>query len=221
MSEEELQSPSLDLNERLQSLYARVQEDLSSLDEVMEELKILARENAALHQISLARLRLLAAAGKHENALAYASKMIPLLFQAGFDKLALLAYRFLGKEGIKLELDSENHKKLGRVLRENKDFRGAAWNYCRAEELDQGDHESSSRICLQIAAEAEQAGKPSEALAIYRFFLTKYPDSPMLDFIKSSMEFQEMKIQRQIEESALGCIESEKQQLPEAKPADE
>lgn len=199
---ENLSENSSGLNKELQLLFTAIQENPERIDEVMERLKLLHEQYTDTHKLSLARLRILADAGRHENALLFASKIIPLLLSAELDSLAVLAYRFLGKSKTDLELSPEFFQKLGRALREAKDFRGAAWNYCRATEQNP-NIEESTKICLQMASEAEQNDKPEEALAIYRFFLAKYPATPMLDFIKSSMEFQELKIARNKEEAEI------------------
>lgn len=187
------------LTDELQLLMDAVQENPDQLDFLLNRLKELQEQYPHPYKLSIVRLRMLMVAGRHNNALAFASKIIPLLLEAGMDSQAVIAYRVLGKSKLKLEIESSAYQQLGRALREQGDFRGAAWNYCKASS-DKQNEEGASKICLQLAAEAEQAKKPEEAIAIYRFFITQFPTSPMLDFIKSSIEFQEMQIERIQEE---------------------
>ncbi len=186
----------------LQELLRRVQIDPAQVDAVLEQLKTMAQTTYKneLQQISLARLRVLIDAGRAENALALAKRLLPILLGNNQEQAASLAYRCLGKSRQALELDPDLHRKLAKALRATSHFRDAAWNYFKAVETD-GKPEEGHDACLNLAQEAEKAEKPLEAMAIYRFVLKQYPESNMRDFVISSLEFQELKIRRQQEEA--------------------
>ncbi len=198
----------------VQELMRRVQLDPAQVDAVLEQLKEMAKTTYAndIQQITLARLRVLVEAGRSENALVLAKKLLAILLPNNQDQTASLAYRCLGSARRELELEPELHKRLSRALRKTNHFRDAAWNYFRAMELLDTPAEGHD-VCLQIASEAEKAEKPLEAMAIYRFVLKQWPDTNMKDFVLSSMEFQELKIRRQKEE------QEEAEQLAKAQAA--
>ena len=206
--------PNISFAADVQELMRRVQLDPAQVDAVLEQLKEMAKTTYSndIQQITLARLRVLVEAGRAENALLLAKKLLAILLPNNQDQTASLAYRCLGSARRELELEPELHKRLSRALRKTRHFRDAAWSYFRAMEL-LGTPGEGHDVCLQIASEAEKAEKPLEAMAIYRFVLKQWPETPMRDFVISSLEFQELKIRRQREE------QEEAEQLAKAKAA--
>ena len=147
-----------------------------------------------------ARVHILYRLERVDEAIDLAARVLPILLREELNPLALATYRSLGKARIRLECDPETGHRIGKLLQAQGEFRDAAWCLVRAGEM-KGDPQAAEKVYMQVAEEAERAERPEEALALYKYFLRRYPATPLRAFIVSAMEFQELKI-RQAQEEA-------------------
>lgn len=126
-------------------------------------------------------------AGAREKSLKAAANAITQAVGGGFAELGVALFRGFAKERAELGLNGQTLEIVGNMLLKQGLLLDAGWCFY-ASANGTGDALKAQKKLLQVASVAEDAGKHAEAVALYDFFIAKYPDTPLAQFAKQGRE---------------------------------
>jgi len=143
------------------------------------ETKLAARPHDPYTAVELAMLY--RKAGKTEKALEMAANAITQAVHDGYAEIGVSLFRGFAKERAELGLDTQTLEILGNVLLQQELVLDAGW--CLHESaINAGDILKAQKKLLHVASVAEETGKHAEAIALYNFFISAYPDTNLVQF---------------------------------------
>ncbi|KTD76606.1 hypothetical protein [Legionella waltersii] len=167
---------------------------LNTIDELSPEeitQNILEAEKAGNNIYTLLQLSFLyKKANRKQEALVKASVAINKCLSDGMGFEALQLFKYFSKDRSQLQLQSQQLQILASHLIKHKLYMDAAWCYMLvlAEELSLDEQLGVHKKFVSLATEANQNNEPEIALNLYQLFLQRYPESTLVDFVKSAMQ---------------------------------
>jgi len=120
-------------------------------------------------------------AGETEKSLQTACNAITQAVENGYVGIGVSLFRGFAKERAELCLDMQTLEILGNALLEGELMLDAAWCLHESATLAEDIPKAQEKL-LKVASAAEKIGQYPEATALYRFFISAYPDSNLIKF---------------------------------------
>jgi tetratricopeptide (TPR) repeat protein len=146
----------------------------------MEDLRDTHPRHAVL-EAEVARLQ--KQEGRTDDALRTAGEAIRLAFIGSDTALALQVWETHAAEREKLVVDGETLDRLAGAFMQKEALNEALWCYRKMLTLPRADAPRAQKGLIAVAEAAAAGGHPADALRIFDFILTKYPQTPLRDQI--------------------------------------
>lgn len=147
------------------------------------KLAVRPRDPHAAAELSL----LYKKSGEADKALKMVANAISQALRDGFSEIGLPLFRGFAKERTALGLNPQILEIAGNLLLKQGAVLDAGW--CLHESASaEGDAVKAQKKLLHVASIAEESGKFAEAVSLYDFFSSKYPDSPLAHFARQGRE---------------------------------
>lgn len=125
---------------------------------------------------------------QEDASLSYAGKAITLGVERNAHNLVLDVYRAFVKERTKLDLDEKALRGLSQLLIDKQHYLDAAWCLYYTIKVSGADPIAIQKRILGVADEALKEKKYDDAIALYQFFVKKFPGSDLEGYAKEQME---------------------------------
>lgn len=122
-------------------------------------------------------------AGEAEKALKMAAKAITQAINNGYAEIGVSLFRGFAKERADLCLDAQTLEITGNVLLKQGMVLDAGWCLHESATIG-GDMLKAQKKLMHVATIAEETGKYKEAIALYDFFISAYPDTNLVQYAK-------------------------------------
>ncbi|MDO8465425.1 MAG: hypothetical protein Q7S46_09285 [Gallionella sp.] len=120
-------------------------------------------------------------AGEAEKALEVAARAITQAINNGYAEIGVSLFRGFAKERAELGLDAQTLEIVGNVLLKQGLVLDAGW--CLHESATiAGDMLKAQKKLMHVATIAEETGKYTEAIALYNFFISAYPNTNLVQY---------------------------------------
>jgi tetratricopeptide (TPR) repeat protein len=122
-------------------------------------------------------------AGEAEKALKAAARAITKAINNGYAEIGVSLFRGFAKERADLGLDAQTLEIIGNILLKQELVLDAGWCLHESATLA-GDMLKAQKKLMHVATVAEEAGRYTEAIALYNFFISAYPHTNLVQYAK-------------------------------------